>query len=303
MSKHANSVFLPLLHSMRLRTLPLSLSGVLLGLFFAIRDVACGVGECIFLLLTAVSLQILSNLSNELGDFLSGTDGDDRNGPAYSLQSNQLSVRTMRIAIAVAAVVCACFGATMVWFSFGTLFSAEAVALLCLGAAAIWAAVRYTLGRNPYGYRGFGDIFVFIFFGLVSVGGSYFVLAHELPLLLLLPAASVGFFSVGVLNVNNLRDMDSDRATRVTIPLKIGGRQAKIYHCCLIAAGWICMIVYVFITHTSLWNYLFILTLPLYIKQVAGVWTRTGRELDKMLPLLVMSTMFFCILAGVGALL
>ena len=302
MDKQGKSVFLPLLHSMRLRTLPLSLSGVLLGLFFAIRDVACGVGECIFLLLTAVSLQILSNLSNELGDFLSGTDGDDRNGPAYSLQSNQLSVRAMRAAIAVVAVVCACFGATMVWFSFGTLFSAEAVALLCLGAAAIWAAVRYTLGRNPYGYRGFGDIFVFIFFGLVSVCGSYFVLAHELPLLLLLPAASVGFFSVGVLNVNNLRDMDSDRATRVTIPLKIGERRAKVYHCFLIGFGWLSMIVYVFITQTSMWNWLFLLALPLYVKHVAGVLALTGRALDKMLPLLVMSTMLFCILAGAGGL-
>ncbi|MBP5710699.1 MAG: 1,4-dihydroxy-2-naphthoate octaprenyltransferase [Bacteroidales bacterium] len=303
MSKHVNSAFLSLLYSMRLRTLPLSLSGVLLGLFFAIRDVACGVGECIFLLLTAVSLQILSNLSNELGDFLSGTDCGERNGPAYSLQSNQLSVNVMRKAILITAIISVFCGMAMIWFSFGTLLAAEPIALLCLGAAAIWAAVRYTLGKNPYGYRGFGDIFVFIFFGLVSVCGSYFVLTHELPPLLLLPASAVGLFSVGVLNVNNLRDMDSDRATRVTIPLKIGGRQAKIYHCCLIAAGWICMIVYVFITHTSLWNYLFILTLPLYIKQVAGVWTRTGRELDKMLPLLVMSTMFFCILAGVGVLL
>ncbi len=295
--------FVSLFRSMRLRTLPLSLSGVMLGIFYAIGAGACGAGECIFLLLTAVSLQILSNLSNELGDFLSGTDGDDRNGPAYSLQSNQLSVNVMRKAILITAIISVFCGMAMIWFSFGTLLAVEPIALLCLGAAAVWAAVRYTLGKNPYGYRGFGDIFVFVFFGLVSVCGSYFVLAHELPPMLLLPAASVGFFSVGVLNVNNLRDMETDKETRVTIPLKIGERPAKIYHCCLIAAGWICMIVYVFITHTSLWNYLFILALPLYIKQIAGVMTRTGRELDKMLPLLVMSTMFFCILAGVGALL
>ena len=295
--------FVSLFRSMRLRTLPLSLSGVMLGIFYAIGAGACGAGECLFLLLTAVSLQILSNLSNELGDFLSGTDGDGRNGPAYSLQSNQLSVNAMRKAILITAIISVFCGTAMIWFSFGTLLAAEPIALLCLGAAAVWAAVRYTLGKNPYGYRGFGDIFVFVFFGLVSVCGSYFVLAHELPPMLFLPAASVGFFSVGVLNVNNLRDMETDKETRVTIPLKIGVRNAKIYHCCLIAAGWICMMVYVFITHTSMWNYLFILALPLYIKQIVGVLTRTGRALDKMLPLLVMSTMLFCILAGVGALL
>ena len=289
---------IPLLQSMRLRTLPLSLAGVIAGLGLAAHHHTAHPAVTVSILLTTVLLQILSNLSNELGDFLSGTDTDERTGPAYSLQSGTLSPADLRTAITVIAVLCCISGALMIWLSFGTLLCTEALALLLLGAAAVWAAIRYTLGRNPYGYRGLGDISVFLFFGLASVCGAYFVAAHTLDPLVLLPAAAIGLFSIGVLNTNNIRDMETDAGTRVTIPLKIGLRNARIYQTALIGGGWISLIV--FLLSEPLWqpDWLCVLTLPLYIAHLRGVWVYTGRQLDKMLPLLVMTTFLLsCILS------
>jgi len=160
--------------------------------------------------------------------------------------------------------------------------------------------MHYTLGKHPYGYIGLGDIFVFIFFGLVPVAGGYYVCSHQLDLSTLLPGTAIGLFSVGVLNVNNMRDMKSDAGTRVTVPLKLGEKRAKIYHTVLICGGWCLMLLYT-ILFTKGWQpYLYILTIPLYIKHLNGVWKRSGRELDPMLPLLVISTFIFALLAGTG---
>ena len=188
----------------------------------------------------------------------------------------------------------------MIWCSFGTFFAIEPLLLMVLGVAAIIAAMRYTLGRNPYGYRGMGDLYVFLFFGLVSVLGSYFVASHEMFWRMLLPASSIGFFSVAVLNVNNIRDMETDARTRVTIPLKIGEKRAKVYQTVLIVAGWCCMAAYSLMRVNDIWHYLFVLSLPLFAIHLSGVWKRTGKALDPMLPLLVMSTFLFAILGGLG---
>ncbi len=289
-----------ILRSMRLRTLPLSLAGVVLGLLLAASQCKVSWSLVVTLLLTTVGLQILSNLSNELGDYLRGTDSDDRQGPAYSLQDGALSEKDMRWTIGVMVVFCCLAGCAMTWCSFGTLFSLPALLLLLLGACAIWAAMNYTLGKHPYGYRGLGDIFVFLFFGLVSVAGAYFVTAHSLPWQVLLPAAAIGCFSVGVLNVNNIRDMKSDAGTRVTVPLKIGERNARIYQTCLIVAGWLLLVCFVAMKSFAWYNWLFMLTLPLYIVHLRGVWRLSGKPLDAMLPLLVMSTFVLSLLMGVG---
>ncbi|MBP5539617.1 MAG: 1,4-dihydroxy-2-naphthoate octaprenyltransferase [Bacteroidales bacterium] len=308
------------LRSMRLRTLPLSLSGVVLGVCIAFSSVLVveksmsllgdsdlsavqavhPIATVVFLLLTTVLLQILSNLSNELGDTLSGTDREDRQGVHYSLQDGGLTIPEMKRLIASVAAACCLSGLAMVYCSFGEIFAWMPILLLLLGAAAIWAAMHYTLGKNPYGYRGLGDVFVFIFFGLVSVAGGYFVCAHTLPALLLLPASAIGFFSVGVLNVNNIRDMRSDAATRVTVAIKLGEHRARIYQTVLVAIGWACMIIFMGMSSFPWPRWLFLLTLPLYVLHLKGVWTRTERALDPMLPLLVLSTFFFSLLAGLG---
>ncbi len=289
------------IHSMRLRTLPLSLAGVVMGLLLACANHSVSFWAILMLLLTTVCLQILTNLSNELGDYLSGTDGAQREGPLYSLAEGNISVEEFKRLIVLFTVLCCLFGVAMIWIAFGTLFALKPLVLLILGACAIWAATHYTLGKRPYGYRGLGDLSVFIFFGLVSVMGGYFVTAGVLDTwTVLLPAISIGCFSVGVLNTNNIRDMESDAGTRVTIPLKIGEQKAKIYQTILIILGWVAMFLFTALTYTSIWNLLYVLLLPLYIVHLTGVWKHHGSALDKYLPLLVMSSFMFSILAGVG---
>lgn len=286
---------------MRLRTLPLSLSGIVMGVFLAAADYRIDAPTVIFLALTTVCLQILSNLSNELGDTLHGTDADDRLGIHYSLQDGEMTIPEMKRLIAAVVVACCVFGLLMIYFSFGKIFAAGPLTFVVLGAAAIWAAMHYTLGKDPYGYRGLGDLFVFLFFGVATVCGGYFLCAHEFASwIILLPAAAIGCFSVGVLNVNNIRDMKSDAATRVTVAIKLGGRRARIYQTALIALGWAAMLAYCSLRFFSIWHYLFVLTLPLFILHLRGVWTREGRALDPMLPLLVMSSFLFSLLAGLG---
>ncbi len=241
-------------------------------------------------MLTACLLQILSNLSNEMGDHLSGVDGEGREGPNYSMTDGGLTVKQMWKSINTMVVLCAVSGLAMLLVSF-PLLSSYFLILTFLGAAAIWAATHYTLGKDPYGYKGLGDLFVFIFFGLVSVLGSYFVIAHTLvpEAWLLCPAAGIGLLSVAVLNVNNIRDMASDEGLRKTIPLRIGARAAQWYQTVLIVGGtvllctpdfrwWLCFPVGGIAVH--LWM----------------VWTRKGKQLDPALPILVISTFLLALL-------
>lgn len=287
--------------SMRLRTLPLSLAGVILGVMLAADNTVVSPWTAGLILLTTVSLQILSNLSNELGDTLSGTDSADRQGPKYALGSGDMTIGDIKKLILMFIGLCVISGLAMIQVSFGSLFKTESICLEALGAAAIAGAMKYTLGKNPYGYRGLGDVFVFIFFGLVSVLGGYYVAARELPpILMLLPAAAIGLFSVGVLNVNNTRDMKTDAVNRVTVAIKLGMKGARIYQTILVTLGWALILVFCAVYDFAPGHYMFIITLPLYIKHLQGVWTRSERALDPMLPILVISTFFLSILAGAG---
>ena len=295
------SKFSSYVKSMSLRTLPLSLAGVCLGIMLAAADYSVSWKVAVLVMLTTVCLQILSNISNELGDTLSGVDGSGREGPQYSLSEGGLTVKDVKRFVVVMAVACALSGLLMLQASFGTLFALEPVCLIVLGAAAIGAAIKYTLGKNPYGYRGLGDMSVFIFFGIVSVLGSYFVMSHAFPYwIMLLPAVSIGCFSVAVLNVNNIRDIDSDAGLRVTTPMRIGVRRAKIYQTVLIVSGWLCLVAFNLLRFPDVWHWLYFITLPLFVAHLHGVWTRYGKALDPMLPLLVISTFLLSLLMGFG---
>lgn len=287
--------------SMRLRTLPLSLAGVILGVTLAADKTDVSPWTAALIFLTTVCLQILSNLSNELGDTLSGTDSADRQGPKYALGSGDMTIGDIKKLILMFIGLCVISGLAMIQVSFGSLFKTESICLEALGAAAIVGAMKYTLGKNPYGYRGHGDVFVFIFFGLVSVLGGYYVAARELPpILMLLPAAAIGLFSVGVLNVNNIRDMKTDAVNRVTVAIKLGMKGARIYQTILVTLGWALILVFCAVYDFAPGHFLFLITLPLYIKHLQGVWTRSERALDPMLPILVISTFILSILAGAG---
>ncbi len=287
--------------ALRLRTIPLSLAGVSLGAMLAAADYHVDPLVVAFLLLTAAGLQTLSNVCNELGDFQHGTVSAQGREASESLVSGELTEGNMKTLIKVLTVLTALSGMTMLFFSFGTLFCMESLLLMVLGYFALRAASKYTMGSNPYGYRGLGDVFVFIFFGIVAVFGAYCICSHVFaPFLILLPAVAVGFFSMAVLNVNNIRDMESDRLTRRTVALRLGERGAKIYQTVLIVLGWAAMIAYACLRMFDPWHFLFVMTLPLYVWHLAGVWKNSGRSLDRYLPLLVLSTLAFSILGGLG---
>ena len=211
-----------------------------------------------------------------------------------------MTVPEMKRLIGVMAAICCVFGFGMVWSAFGTVLAPLPAAFLLLGAAAVWSAMHYTLGRNPYGYRGLGDVFVFVFFGLATVCGGYYLNCLEWSWRILLPAAAIGCFSVAVLNVNNIRDMKSDAATRTTVALRLGERRARIYQTVLISTGWALMAVFCLLPPVNAWRFLFVLALPGFVKHLKGVWTRHDRALDPMLPLLVLSTFAFALLGGLG---
>lgn len=289
------------IRSMRLRTLPLSEAGAITGLALAAADYKVSWLTIIWTLATTACLQILSNISNELGDTLNGVDTADRQGPKYSLNDSGLTVQNMKRFIAIMTVCCIASGLLMIRSSFGTLFDLEPICLMMLGAAAISGAIRYTLGRNPYGYRGLGDFYVFIFFGIVSVLGSYFVAARTIPTwIMVLPACAIGFFSIGVLNINNIRDIKTDAGIRITTPIRIGVKGARIYHTALIIGGWLCLLAFNLMRYPDPWHYLYFITLPLYIINLHGVWTKSEKALDPMLPFLVMSTFILSLLLAFG---
>ena len=192
-------------------------------------------------------------------------------------------------------------GAAMIFFSFGTFFCIQSISFLLLGAIAILAAARYTLGPKPYGYRGLGDISVLIFFGFATVlGGYYLSTGGHIEPDIILPALAIGCFSVAVLNVNNIRDMATDAATRTTVALKLGPRKARIYQTALIVGGFLLMAVFCLIRKGGLLTWLWLLTAPLFAKHLRGVWKLEDRALDPMLPLLVISSFLFSVLAGIG---
>ena len=259
--------------SFRLRTLPLSLSGVLLGSLLAASDGYFKTTTFVWAMLTTVALQILSNLANEVGDLTKGTDNEHRLGPIRSAQSGALSMREMVQAMIVFGVIAIITGSLLIYEAFRDLLNWKSISLFIAGGASIVAAVKYTVGKSAYGYRGLGDLFVFIFFGLVSVMGSYFAMSGVLPWICVLPAAAIGFLSSGVLNMNNIRDIENDSVCgKRTIPVILGIRGAKIYHFVITLLAVICLVEYS-VLHPAGWTgYLFLLTLPLLAMHLKSVY-------------------------------
>lgn len=287
--------------ALRLRTIPLSLSGVMLGCLLAAADFHVSPVVAVSVMLTAALLQVISNVSNELGDFLRGAVSGHGRSASDALRSGEMTSGSLKMILRVVIVLTVLSGLLMIRLSFGTVFSLDAFVMMIFGYFSIRAAMKYTLGKNPYGYRGLGDLYVFVFFGLVSVLGAYFVCTHTFGTVkLVLPAVSVGALSMAVLNVNNIRDMERDRDMRVTVAGKLGERGAKIYQTVLVAAGWISMTAYVMLCFFDPWHYLYVLSLPLFILHLAGIWKKPAGELDGYLPQLVISTFAFCLLAGSG---
>ncbi len=286
----------------RLRTLPLALSSIGMAGFLAFDHKHFNTAVFVLCVLTTLFLQILSNLANDYGDFMNGADGEHRVGPARAVQSGVISIKEMKIAIVLFAV-CSLIAGISLLYQVKDLLSLNILGVfLLVGILAIAAAVTYTSGKNPYGYVGLGDISVFIFFGLVAVCGTYFLQAGEMNSDVFLPAISCGLLSTAVLNVNNLRDIESDAlAGKRSIPVRIGAFNGRIYHLFLITAAWVCATIYVFNHLTSVFNMLYLATLPLFIRHLVLVFkTKEPRSLDPYLKQLALSTLLFVITYGIG---
>lgn len=289
----------------RPRTLALALATAGLGLVLAWSDGYHDLPVALLTLLTATFLQILSNLANDYGDSLHGADSGVRTGPQRAVQSGRITRQAMRRAVIGIVVSSMLSGLVLVLLAFGISGLYLVGLFLVLGAAAIWAAIAYTASNRPYGYAGLGDLFVFLFFGLVAVSGSYFLLAHRLPSVVLLPAISGGLFAVGVLNINNIRDIESDRhAGKFSIPVRVGPRRARLYHWLLLAGGLAAALLYVLLTYHSPWQLLFLITVPLFLRNGLAVWrSYSAAELDPLLKQMSLTTLVFVITFGLGHLL
>ena len=301
MTTSKQSAFSVWIEAFRLRTLPLAVSTILTGSFLAVADGKYSGWVIMLSLLTTLFLQILSNLANDYGDALKGTDNAKRVGPERTVQSGQISPRQMKSAIIVFAMLSFVSGLGLLYVALGNHF-VTALLFLTLGIAAIAAAIKYTAGNHAYGYKGLGDLFVFIFFGLVAVLGTYYLNSLQFRWQLLLPASAMGFLSTGVLNLNNMRDTDNDRASgKHTVASRMGYGRARVYHAMLIIVAMVFAIVYVLLVFHSIWNFLFILTAPLFIRDLIQIFKIQDKALlDPFLKRLALSTLLFSLLFGVG---
>jgi len=291
------------IEAFRLRTLPLALACIGMGGIIAYME--NGFQPVIFslTLATAFLLQILSNIANDYGDSMNGADSEERVGPSRAVQTGKISATAMRNAMILFAVFSLASGLGLLYLSITTM--QEFWIFLGMGLVCIVAAITYTVGKNPYGYAGLGDISVLIFFGLISVVGTYYLQVHELNWSIMLPAITCGLFAVGVLNVNNIRDIESDeKAGKYSIPVRLGREKAVVYHWFLLIGALILASIYVLLDFHGWQQFAFLLSIPfLYINGKAVQTKKIAMELDPYLKQMAISTVIFVLTFGIGQLL
>lgn len=289
---------------MRFRTLPLAVASIILGSFLAASHDLFNWAISLLCILTAVFLQILSNLANDYGDSIHGADHVQREGPQRAVQSGIITAAEMKQAMGLFIALSAIAGLLLIFIAFEPSQLPMVLLFIVLGGGAVAAAVLYTAGSNPYGYVGLGDLFVLIFFGWVGTMGTYFLQAQSLNWMIFLPATAVGLLSVGVLNVNNIRDIKSDaQAGKQSIPVRVGGKRARQYHWFLLITAVLFATAYVLLNFNSIWQFIYIFSLPLLWKNGTAV-NRTDDpiKLNPMLKQLSLSTLVFVITFGIGQL-
>lgn len=297
----------------RPRTVLLSFSGVLLGGFLAINQVPEPAAPeanrrvegpapwlvILFCALTAVLLQILSNLANDYGDFKKGTDNTKRVGPQREMQSGAITEKKMKRGLAITAGLCLISGALLI-FVFAKLTWQELAVFAALGLGAVLAALYYTLGKHPYGYRGLGDLFCFLFFGWAAVAGTFYLATKSLDFSILLPASAMGFLSNAVLNINNMRDYENDKTSgKNSLVVKLGLKKAFVYHCLLIGGAFVCLTIYLVLHHAAWCSYLFLLLSVLFIKDLIAIKKTKPEQLDPFLGRQVKHSFLLVLVYGI----
>ncbi len=291
----------------RLRTLPLSVSAIIVGSMYALANPTDDVLTptevfnwrlFAFAILTTLGLQILSNFANDYGDGIKGTDNEDRVGPKRAIQSGVISPQAMKKAIVITSILTLISAILLIYLAFRDTNLGYSLFYLVLGILAIASAIRYTVGNSAYGYRGFGDLFVFVFFGLVSTLGVNFLYSKQLDWILILPATAIGLLSVAVLNLNNMRDEASDRKSgKNTIVVKIGASNAKKYHYFLIIGAMVLVLIFAILSDFHFDQYLFLLAyIPLTKHLITVYKNHNPKELDPELKKVALSTFVLSIL-------
>ena len=285
----------PWIQAARLRTLPLSVSGIIVGSAYAYYQGFSDWRIVILALLTTLGLQVLSNYANDYGDGVKGTDAN-RIGEKRLVAAGIITAEQMKKAVIIAAILTFIIALLLIYVAFGKENFALSLIFILLGIGSIGAAIKYTVGKSAYGYSGFGDVFVFIFFGLVSVVGSNFLFTHFIDWKLFLPATAIGLLSVAVLNLNNMRDFENDKIVgKNTLVVKMGLKWAKYYHQIIIVLGMICFMIFAILIETSTLPIL-IINIPIILHMNKVDKSQNYEDFDPELKKVALSTFALSIL-------
>lgn len=281
-----------------MRTLPLSVSGVIVGTALAKYYGKNDTLIFILALLTTIGFQITSNFANDYGDGVKGIDNARRIGPKRALQGGLLSKKELKRGIIVSIIISFAFVLGVVSYAFGKEETGYLLLFSLLGMLSIWAAIKYTVGSSAYGYRGLGDLFVFIFFGLLAVLGSMFLYTKFITLMALLPATAFGLLCTAVLNLNNLRDYESDReAKKNTMIVLMGFENGKRYHFALLFISFLCILTFIVLNFDNWQAYISLLAfVPIFVHLRKVYKTEDPVLFDPELRKLALSTFFLAIL-------
>ncbi|MGC7589172.1 1,4-dihydroxy-2-naphthoate polyprenyltransferase [Bisgaard Taxon 46] len=284
----ANNTLKMWLETARPKTLPLAIASIITGTALASWSGQFNGLITVLCLLTTVLLQILSNFANDYGDHQKGSDTAERIGPLRGIQTGAITTNQLKWGLILTALASLLSGATLIVVSYQTM--ADLLVFAGLGVLAIIAAITYTVGEKPYGYMGLGDISVLLFFGILGVGGTYYLQSTSLHFSILLPAIATGLLASAVLNINNLRDIEQDRKVgKYTLAVRLGAKNGRIYHCVLLSVAVICYGVFALVNVQHWSGFLFLFALPLLIKHALFVY----RSQDPMMlrPMLAQMSM------------
>lgn len=288
------------LESLRPKTLPLGLIAIVTGSALAYWTGHFELPIALLAILTAGTLQILSNLANDYGDAVKGTDTEERLGPLRGMQKGVITPAQMKKALILNVIISCVAGIALIIVACKK--PEDIIGFLVMGLFAIVAAITYTVGKRPYGYMGLGDISVLIFFGWLSVIGTYYLQASTFNIVTILPATACGLLSVAVLNINNMRDLESDiQAGKNTLAVRLGPSGSRKYHTCVIFLAIACLILFTLLYMHRWTAWLFLLAVPmllLHIKRVNA--DHTGEGMRPLLEHMVKAALLTNILFSIG---
>ena len=288
----------------RPKTLPLALASIFTGSALGYWANPQGFNGLVMALclLTTILLQVLSNFANDYGDHQKGSDTEERIGPLRGIQKGAISAKELKWGLILMVVASFLSGSFLIGIAYENL--SGLLAFAGLGILAIVAAITYTVGAKPYGYMGLGDISVLVFFGLLGVGGTYYLQTHSIDSHIILPAIGSGLLASTVLNINNLRDIEQDaKAGKNTLAVRLGAYKGRVYHCILLSVAALCYLVFAVATAISWTNYLFVLAMPLLAKHAIFVYrSQQPSELRPMLAQISMISLLINILFSLGLL-